>query len=191
VNLTRRRIASLVNHLRVTQNGALLPYIESNAENHATLTFEAVPFGEYLADQAVSDALDDTKESIYSRGARLERKIEILSVQRGAPDSLFAQSNFDSRLVNFGRIPSDRQVESQFTLRNTGTDTLVVDSLIAPCGCTLPRLQTYRIAPGESTALDVQFDPRGLQGIVSRKILVYTNEQYDAIELTLAAEIAD
>jgi hypothetical protein len=191
VNLTRRRIASLVNHLRVTQNGALLPYIESNAENHATLTFEAVPFGEYRADQAVSDALDDTKESIYSRGARLERKIEILSVQRGAPDSLFAQSNFDSRLVNFGRIPSDRQVESQFTIRNTGTDTLVVDSLIAPCGCTLPRLQTYRIAPGESTTLDVQFNPNGLKGIVSRKILLYTNEQDDAIELTLAAEIVD
>lgn len=191
VNLTQRRIASLVNHLRVTQNGVLLPYIESNAENHATLTFEAVPFGEYRADQAVSDALDDTKESIYSRGARLERKIEILSVQRGAPDSLFAQSNFDTRLVNFGRIPSDRQVESQFTLRNIGTDTLVVDSLIAPCGCTLPRMQTYRIAPGESATLDVQFDPRGLQGIVSRKILVYTNEQDDAIELTLAAEITD
>ncbi len=191
VNLTRRRIASLVNHLRVTLNGALLPYIESTAENHATLTFEAVPFGEYRADQAVSDALDDTKESIYARGARLERKIEILSVQRGAPDSLFAQSNFDTRLVNLGHIPSDRQVESQFTLHNMGTDTLVVDSLIAPCGCTLPQLRSYRIAPGESTTLDVQFDPRGLQGIVSRKILVYTNEQTDAIELTLAAEITD
>jgi hypothetical protein len=191
VNLTRRRIASLVNQLRETQKGALLPYIESRAANHATLSFEAVPFGEYRADQAVSDALNDSKESIYSRGARLERKIEILSVQRGAPDSLFAQSNFDSRLVNFGVIPSDRQVESQFTLHNTGTDTLVVDSLIAPCGCTLPRLQTYRIAPGESTTLDVQFNPNGLKGIVSRKILLYTNEQDDAIELTLAAEIVD
>lgn len=191
VNLTSRRIASLVNHLKVTQDGVLLPYIESRAVNHATLSFEAIPFGEYRADQAVSDALEDTKESIYSRGARLERKIEILSVQRGAPDSLFAQSNFNTRFVNFGEIPSDRQVESQFTLRNTGTDTLVVDSLVAPCGCTLPLLRSYRIAPGEGTTLDVQFDPRGLTGIVSRKILVYTNEQDDAIELTLAAEITD
>jgi hypothetical protein len=52
-------------------------------------------------------------------------------------------------------------------------------------------LQTYRIAPGESTTLDVQFNPNGLKGIVSRKILLYTNEQDDAIELTLAAEILD
>lgn len=189
VNLTSRRIVSLINYLKRAQNGAFLPYIEARAGNHATLTFDEIPFGEYRADAAVSDELDDRQSSVYARGARLERKIEILSVERGSPDSLFAQAEFNTRIVDFGKIASDRQVENILTLRSVGTDTLVVDSILAPCGCTVPELDRYRLPPGLETELHLRFNPENLGGIVTRKILVFVRGREEPIEVTIAAEV--
>lgn len=189
VNLTSRRISSLINYLKRAENGAFLPFIEGRADNHATLSFEEIPFGEYRADAAVSDELDDRQSSIYARGARLERKIEILSVQRGAPDSLFAQAEFTTRIVDFGKIASDRQVDQTIVLRSVGTDTLVVDSILAPCGCTVPELDRYRLPPGLETELHIAFNPENLSGIVTRKLLVFVRGREEPIEVTIAAEV--
>jgi hypothetical protein len=50
-------------------------------ENKKTLEIIEVPFGEEKADHFVSDNPNDTKKSVYSKAASLERKIEILSVE--------------------------------------------------------------------------------------------------------------
>ena len=47
VNLTKRRIASLVNHLRVCDNGAFAQYLDGTALNGGKLEVVGVPFGEY------------------------------------------------------------------------------------------------------------------------------------------------
>ncbi len=191
VNLTSRRIHSLINYLKRTQQGAFLPYIEARADNHATLTFEEIPFGEYRADATVSDELDDRQSSVYARGARLERKIEILSVERGSPDSLFAQAEFSTRIVDFGKIASDRQVDHTLTLRSVGTDTLVVDSILTSCECTVPELDRHRLPPGLETELHIAFNTQNLTGIVTRKVLVFIRGREEPIEVTIAAEVAD
>jgi hypothetical protein len=80
VNLTKRRIASLKNYLREYQKGVFLPYINNTDSSGTTLTFVDIPFGEYKASTLVSDNLNDLKNSVYSRSAALERKIEILAV---------------------------------------------------------------------------------------------------------------
>lgn len=80
VNLTKRRIASLKNYLRDYQNGVLNPYINNTDSSGTTLSFIDIPFGEYKASTLVSDNLNDLKNSVYSRSAALERKIEILGV---------------------------------------------------------------------------------------------------------------
>lgn len=81
VNLTLRRIASLVNYLNQYDDGVLAPYINGTAENGATLSFIKVPFGEYQANE-VSDDLEDKRNSVYSPGAALERKIEIIAISQ-------------------------------------------------------------------------------------------------------------
>jgi hypothetical protein len=189
VNLTKRRIASLVNYLSEWENGALLDYIQKNADNHATLTFEEVPFGEYQADRKVSDDLQDEQRSIYARGARLERKIEVQSVQRGTPDSTFAALNADRMVHDFGKISSAFSLDTEFQIRNTGTTELRIDSLLSSCGCTVPALEREILAPGESTSIQVAFDPSKDRGLVSRKIYVFTNAREEPYELTITAEI--
>ena len=75
VKLTKRRIQSFVNYLSEHDNGTIKHYI-----NNGSLSFEAIPFGEYTASTFVSDNVNDKKNSIYNRKAALERKIEIQSV---------------------------------------------------------------------------------------------------------------
>ncbi len=79
VNLTLRRISSLINYLNEFENGKITPYINGTAENGAKLSFIKVPFGEYQSDE-ISDDLTDQRNSIYSPGAALERKIEIIAI---------------------------------------------------------------------------------------------------------------
>jgi hypothetical protein len=80
VNLTLRRVSSLINYLREYEGGRILPYINGTAENGAELIFIKVPFGEYQS-ATISDDVKDTRNSIYSPGAALERKIEIIAIQ--------------------------------------------------------------------------------------------------------------
>lgn len=80
VNLTWRRIASLVNYIRTVDEGVFVPYLDSNEKGKGHLSLEKIPLGEHKADSSVSANLDDKRSSVYSRAAALERKIEITSV---------------------------------------------------------------------------------------------------------------
>ncbi|HRP61133.1 MAG TPA: hypothetical protein PK833_12735, partial [Vicingus sp.] len=79
VNLTLRRISSLINYLSEYENGRILPYINKTAENGGELNFVKVPFGEYQSKE-ISDNLEDKRNSVFSPGAALERKIEIIAI---------------------------------------------------------------------------------------------------------------
>src|SRR5690606_14374971 len=71
VNLTKRRISSLLNYLRAYGNGEFIPYLDHTAANGGSLTFIHIPFGEYTADTTISDNVNDQKNSVYSRRAAL------------------------------------------------------------------------------------------------------------------------
>ena len=88
VNLTKRRISSLINYLSASQNGVFLPFFNGSAENGGRLYIQEVPFGEYTANKLTSDNFHDQKNSVYSRAAAIERKIEIQRVEFLEEDSL-------------------------------------------------------------------------------------------------------
>ena len=73
--LSQRRIASFVNYLIQFKNSELKTYIDSKR-----LTISELPLGETNAPSKVSDDPKNKKKSIYSLGAMLERKIEIVEV---------------------------------------------------------------------------------------------------------------
>ena len=80
VNLTKRRIASMVNYLSAYGGGIFREYLNNSASNGGQLSIGQIPFGENEADKIVSDNPNDMKNSVYSRAAASERKIEIQSV---------------------------------------------------------------------------------------------------------------
>lgn len=74
-NLSQRRISSFINYLEQFKSGSLKDYIYSKK-----LIITKLPFGESNASNKVSDDSNDKKKSVYSIGAMLERKIEIVDV---------------------------------------------------------------------------------------------------------------
>ena len=77
VKLTKRRISSLKNYFLAIDNGAFMPYLISN-----TLQLIEIPYGENKANKLTSDNFHDQKNSVYSKAAALERKIEIVSIEK-------------------------------------------------------------------------------------------------------------
>ena len=83
INLSKRRIQSLVNYFETFDNGYFKKYITGTAQNGGKITFERIAFGEDTADLNISDDLSDLKNSVYSPDAANERKIKVLAVSFG------------------------------------------------------------------------------------------------------------
>ncbi len=83
VNLSKRRIESLVNYFRTFDDGFFVKYIDGNPQVKGKITFERIAFGEDSADLNISDNLLDLKNSVYSPQAANERKIKVIAVSFG------------------------------------------------------------------------------------------------------------
>jgi hypothetical protein len=80
INLAKRRISSLRNYFSEYQNGIFLKYIDNRNADDGSISFVEQEVGELKARTYVSDDYYDTKNSVYSPAAALERKIEIIAV---------------------------------------------------------------------------------------------------------------
>ncbi|MEY4604259.1 MAG: hypothetical protein RIT43_1551 [Bacteroidota bacterium] len=128
VNLTKRRISSLVNYLREYENGVFVPYIDGTAKNGGMVQFTEVPFGEYTANKLTSDNFHDQKNSVYSRAAAIERKIEIQSVDFMKEDSLLSLIQLSQTTLDLKQLKPDSIVEQQLILRNISSRHLFLRS---------------------------------------------------------------
>ena len=189
VPLTKRRINSLIKYLKIHNGGALTPYLAGTAENGGKLTFVKIPFGEYTADQLISDNPNDAKNSVYSRKAALERKIEIQSVSLVTRDSTYAKMSFEKQAHDFGSRSSGEELTYEFNFTNTGEDTLYIDEMIESCECLTYEITKSVIAPGEKGAVMLMWDTAGKTGITFSRLRIKSNIKSGEKELTLTAEL--
>jgi hypothetical protein len=76
INLSKRRIQSFVNYIRLYDNMLFSPFL-----NSGFLQIIELPLGESKSIKKVSDNPNDRLNSIYSLDAILERRIEIIDVK--------------------------------------------------------------------------------------------------------------
>ncbi len=81
LNLSKRRIQSLINLLYRFEDGFFLPYLNQTAENGAKLIIIREAYGENMVAQGVSDDLKNLRNSVYSPEASRERKIGIIAIK--------------------------------------------------------------------------------------------------------------
>jgi tetratricopeptide (TPR) repeat protein len=77
INLARRRIHSLMLFLETTRGGALKPYLSETSEAKPKLIIFEDPVGKEKASPFVSDNPNDLRNSVFSRAAAFERRIEV------------------------------------------------------------------------------------------------------------------
>jgi hypothetical protein len=78
VHLTNRRISAIKNYFEEIDGGKFAPYMLTTPSR---LQFIEVPMGEYKANKDVSDNYYDQRNSVYSKDASLERRIEIIELR--------------------------------------------------------------------------------------------------------------
>ena len=78
VHLTSRRISAIINYFEEIDGGKFAPYMLTQPSR---LQFIEVPMGEYKANKDVSDDYFDQRNSVFSKDASLERRIEIIELR--------------------------------------------------------------------------------------------------------------
>lgn len=191
VPLTLRRISSMINYLYEYEGGVYRKYIDGTADNGGRLSFIKIPFGEYTADQTISDDRELLHESVYSPGAMAERRIQIESVHLVTEDTAFAEPSFLAEIFDFGAVTKGDTLTHTFIVTNTGTDELIIENVISECDCTVASYTEDGIKPGAKGEIMVSFFTASKIGITAVHLNVETNGVPATKQLSITADILE
>jgi len=96
---------------------------------------------------------------------------------------------FDKAVHDFGTINEGDKVETEFIVKNTGENDLVIADAKASCGCTVPEWPKEPIAPGASAAIKVSFDSSGKPGKQSKTVTLTTNTENGSETFDIKANV--
>ena len=161
VNLTKRRISSLVNYLKEYKDGIFVPYMNNNDSSKVKLYVYEEPLGKSMAAKTVSDNPNDLRNSVYSKAAALERKIQILYYDYTKQQALEAEADstpivkFVSDSVNYGKL--SKQTTNAFTINftNAGNYPLRISDITSDCNCIRFYWDEKLIVPGENSKINL------------------------------------
>lgn len=109
---------------------------------------------------------------------------EVRTVREDRPKTTV---KFDKDTFNFGNIKDGDVVEHTYKFKNTGSNPLIIDDVIATCGCTIPSYTKTPIAPGQNGEIKISFNSKGKAGNVDKAITVISNAEQDRIPLKFKA----
>ena len=76
-----------------------------------------------------------------------------------------------------------------FMVTNTGTDPLVIQNVVASCGCTTPDWTKQPITAGGKGKVTAIYDPKDRPGPFSKTLSVYTNTKPEVVVLVINGEV--
>ncbi len=77
---------------------------------------------------------------------------------------------------DFGELPQERIEKVTCTVRNAGSDVLLIRDITSTCGCTVASIPDSSLAPGESVPLAITFSTRHFSGEVTKLVTLVTND---------------
>jgi len=83
--------------------------------------------------------------------------------------------SFDEDEHDFGKIQQGEVVSHTFEFTNTGKSVLIIGTVKASCGCTVPEWPKDPIKPGEKGQIKVVFDSDGKRGQINKSVSVMGN----------------
>jgi hypothetical protein len=76
-----------------------------------------------------------------------------------------------------------------FVISNTGTQPLIIQNVVASCGCTTPDWTKQPIPAGGKGKVTAIYDPKDRPGAFNKTLTVYTNTQPETSVLTIKGEV--
>lgn len=92
---------------------------------------------------------------------------------------------------DWGKVsPKDSPLRYTLVIKNVGNDLLTLKNVRPTCGCTTAPLKKSELKPGESTDVDVTFNVGSNTGLVTKSIIVESNDPNNSsISYMLRAEV--
>jgi len=193
VNLSKRRISSLINYIKAYNNGKLLKYMNGSAENKGKIEIYEEPLGDMKASSFVSKNPNDLKNSVYSRVAALERKVEIVMYNSGhdSSDFKFPQVTFRSSSHDLGTIKKGDKATYIFIFKNTGKSPLLITSVETTSSAIVTNWEAKEIIPDGTGVINILFDSNNLSGQIKESIYVTANTNQGKILLEVKAFVEE
>jgi Protein of unknown function (DUF1573) len=76
-----------------------------------------------------------------------------------------------------------------FIVTNTGTEPLVIQNVVASCGCTTPEWTKQPIPAGAKGKVSAIYDPKDRPGQFNKTLSVYTNTKPEVVVLVIKGEV--
>jgi len=91
---------------------------------------------------------------------------------------------------DFGRTAQNKTLEKEFTIRNFGSEDLVIENVSTTCGCTVASGYAKTVKPGGKTPLLVRLETRAYTGHLTRSVMVRSNDSgTNLLELKVEATV--
>jgi hypothetical protein len=91
---------------------------------------------------------------------------------------------------DFGTFKEEAGRQSfDFIVTNVGTNPLVIQNVVASCGCTTPDWTRQPIAVGGKGKVTAMYDPKDRPGVFNKTLSVYTNAKPEVVVLVIKGEV--
>jgi|CXWJ01.1.fsa_nt_gi hypothetical protein len=112
-----------------------------------------------------------------------------ISAEGNTDTTSFPVFAFETENHEFGEIKQGDKVSFDFKFKNTGKSPLIISSVNATCGCTVPEYSKDPIEPGDEGIVKVSFNSEGKSGMTSKTVTVLANTIPNTKVLTISADI--
>ena len=190
VNLTKRRISSYMNYLKEYKKGVFLPYLNGKAPNGGALLVEYSPYGEYTANQQISDNPNDKKKSVYSINAAKERRVEIQSVSFLNAENTFPltvpKTVFDAKSVYKGQ-----KVGAFFSLINSSDSLVEIENIVTNEEDVSFEIDKKNLEPNAMAIVKMYVNTSKIEGINARHLEISLKGYSEKQKLSITSEVKE
>jgi len=90
---------------------------------------------------------------------------------------------------DFGKMKEGEKVRHNWTVKNTGSNPLMISNVQTSCGCTAPSFPKEPILPGAEAIITLEFNSAGKEGLVNKNALIVANTEDSPFSIGFTAEV--
>ena len=90
---------------------------------------------------------------------------------------------------DFGKMKEGENLDVSFRFKNVGDKPLIISSVSASCGCTVPETPKEPYAPGQTGVIKASFNSSGKPGTQSKQVTVVANTDPAQTVLTFRVDV--
>jgi len=93
-------------------------------------------------------------------------------------------------IYSYGNIDKNSEGLASIKFYNIGKSPLIISNVISTCGCTVPSWPKEPVLPGDSSAIQVQYDTKRV-GFIDKQITIISNAIEPNVNITIRGNVLE